>query len=81
MENKGYNPSFDRIGYAGIEAEYEDQLRGTPGRRVVEKDVLGQVLNVLNETAPNPGDNLYLTLDLHCNLLPMNALQQGLDEC
>lgn len=78
MENKGYNPSIDRIGYAGIEAEYEDQLRGTPGRRVVEKDVLGQVLNVLNESVPNPGDNLYLTLDLTLQSVAVDALEQGL---
>ncbi len=79
MENKGYNTSFDRIGYAGVEAQYEDQLRGTPGRRVVEKDVLGQVLNVLNETSPSPGDNLYLTLDLTLQSVAEKALQQGLD--
>ncbi|TFG73245.1 MAG: hypothetical protein E4H27_01150, partial [Anaerolineales bacterium] len=80
MENKVYNPNTDRIGYAGIEAEYEDQLRGTPGRRVVEKDVLGQVLNVLNETAPSSGDNLYLTLDLALQTVANNVLQQGLDK-
>ncbi len=79
MENKGYNTSFDRIGYAGVEAQYEEQLRGTPGRRVVEKDVLGQVLNVLNETAPNPGDNLYLTIDLSLQSVVEDALQQGLE--
>ena len=27
MENKGYNTSFDRIGYAGIEAEYAERVR------------------------------------------------------
>ncbi|MDF1514973.1 MAG: penicillin-binding protein 2 [Anaerolineae bacterium] len=78
MENKGYNASFDRIGYAGIEAEYEEQLRGIPGRRVVEKDVLGQVLNILNETSPSPGDNIYLTLDLTLQAFAEDALEQGL---
>lgn len=80
MENKGYNTSLDRIGYAGVEAQYEDQLRGTPGRRVVEKDVLGEILNILSETSPSPGDNLYLTLDLALQSVAESALLQGLDD-
>ncbi|MGC9350016.1 MAG: penicillin-binding protein 2 [Anaerolineae bacterium] len=80
FEQKGYDPSVDRIGYAGIEAELEEALRGIPGRRMVEKDVLGQEISVLNETPPSPGDNVHLTLDIQLQLMAEEALRQGMAE-
>ncbi|MBN1247405.1 MAG: penicillin-binding protein 2 [Anaerolineae bacterium] len=79
-EQKGYNAAVDRIGYAGVEAQYEELLRGIPGRKMVERDVLGQELGVLSETAPTPGDNLYLTLDVRLQAVATEALAQGLEE-
>jgi penicillin-binding protein 2 len=80
FEQKGYDPSVDRIGYAGVEAQLEEALRGIPGRRVVEKDVLGQEISVLSETPPSPGDNVYLTLDIQLQLMAEEALRQGMAE-
>ncbi len=77
-KSKGYNPSIDRIGYAGVEAQSEDYLRGTPGRRLVEKDVLGQELQTLSETPPSSGDNIYLTLDTELQQVAEDALRAGL---
>lgn len=71
-EARGYDASIDRIGYDGVEYQYEEFLRGTPGRRVIEQNVLGQELAVQSEMAAMPGDNLHLTLDI--------ALQQIADE-
>ena len=79
-EQRGYDPSIDRVGYAGIEAQLEELLRGTPGRRIVERDVLGQELSVLSETPPSPGDNVYLTLDVKLQAEVQRALAQGLAE-
>ena len=79
-EQRGYDPSVDRVGYAGIEAQLEELLRGTPGRRIVERDVLGQELNVLSETSPSPGDNVHLTLDVKLQAEVHRALAQGLAE-
>jgi penicillin-binding protein 2 len=76
---KGYNAAVDRIGYAGIEAQLEESLRGIPGRRVVVKDVLGQELSVLSQTEPMPGDNVYLTLDIRLQEVAENALAGGLE--
>jgi len=78
-EQKGYNPAIDRIGYAGVEAQLEEGLRGVPGRQLVEKDVLGQRLAVLSETDPSPGDNVYLTLDMRVQAVAEKALIQGLE--
>ncbi len=77
-EAKGYNASEDQIGYTGIEYQAEDYLRGEPGRKVIEKDVLGQELQVLSETAPQPGDNVHLTLDTALQQRAEEALREGL---
>jgi penicillin-binding protein 2 len=79
-EQRGYDPSVDRVGYAGIEAQLEELLRGIPGRRIVEKDVLGQELSVVSETPPSPGDNVHLTLDVKLQAEVQRALAQGLAE-
>ncbi len=76
---KGYDAAVDRIGYAGVEAQLEESLRGIPGRRVVVKDVLGQELSVLSETEPVPGDNIYLTLDIRLHEVTEAALAAGLE--
>ncbi|MBN1250236.1 MAG: penicillin-binding protein 2, partial [Anaerolineae bacterium] len=80
FEQKGYDPAYDRIGYAGIEAQLEESLRGIPGRRAVVKDVLGQELSVLSETEPLPGDNVFLTLDIRLQEVTHAALAAGLEE-
>jgi len=52
------------VGKLGVEAEYEPVLHGKPGFRRVEVNVQGRVLRVLDEQAPVPGEDVYLTLDL-----------------
>lgn len=76
---QGYDPATDRIGVAGVEATYEDMLRGAKGRQIVEEDVLGRVIRVVEEqAAPVPGDNVYLTLDLDLQRFVEQALQEGM---
>ncbi len=79
-KSKGYNASFDRIGYSGLEAQYEENLRGSPGHRTVEKDILGQELRVIEEYAPIPGDNIHLTLDVELQQVAEDALRTGMEE-
>ncbi|MBN2006307.1 MAG: penicillin-binding protein 2 [Anaerolineae bacterium] len=76
---KGYDENVDRIGYAGIEAQVEERLRGTPGRKMVERDVLGQELNVISQLDPQAGDNVYLTLDTELQQVVEDALRAGLE--
>lgn len=64
LEGRGYLPD-DLIGKAGIEAEYETQLRGTYGSEEVERDAQGRKLQVLQTvSAPQAGDSLQLSIDL-----------------
>ncbi|MGD9030051.1 MAG: penicillin-binding protein 2 [Anaerolineae bacterium] len=78
---EGYDPATDRIGRAGIEATYEDALRGKKGERIIEADVLGRVLRVIEErAAPLPGDNVALTIDLALQRAVDEALQVGMGQ-
>lgn len=61
---KGLVPNRDKVGYAGLELQYQDLLAGVNGRRVVEIDVAGQELrDVQPPIAAQPGYSLQLTID------------------
>lgn len=78
-EAQGYDAVADRIGYAGIEASFEDWLKGQPGQRYQEEDVLGRVIRTLGEErAPVPGYNVHLTIDLALQQVAQDALSRGM---
>ncbi|MCX7683085.1 MAG: penicillin-binding protein 2 [Anaerolineae bacterium] len=76
----GYDPATDRLGMAGIEATYEEALRGRKGRQIVEEDVMGRTIRVVADLAsPRPGQNVYLTLDLELQRFVEEALRRGME--
>jgi penicillin-binding protein 2 len=54
----------DVIGKSGIESAFEDRLRGVWGGQQVEVDAVGKVLRVLGQKPPQPGNAVYVTIDL-----------------
>jgi penicillin-binding protein 2 len=62
-KEKGYRLG-DVIGQMGIEAAYEDLLRGEWGGQQVEVDGSGQVVRVLGRKPTQAGKDVNLTLDL-----------------
>jgi penicillin-binding protein 2 len=75
LKAAGYLPD-DLIGKAGIEAQYEAQLRGTYGSQSVEVDASGLKTQVLQTvTAAQPGDSLTLTIDTKEQQNAQKALQ------
>ena len=58
----GYTP-VDYIGKSGLEYVWEKELRGVPGHKDSEVDALGQMSNVVSETAATDGANLQLSID------------------
>ncbi|MBK9750598.1 MAG: penicillin-binding protein 2 [Chloroflexi bacterium] len=73
---QGYNPAYDRIGYAGLEAYLEELLAGTRGRIVREVDVVGQPIgDPLVNVPPQPGVSLRLTLDSELQQAAETALR------
>jgi penicillin-binding protein 2 len=51
------------LGKAGLEYQYDDLLRGTPGVKTIVVDRREAITNVLNETAPISGDHLVTSID------------------
>ncbi|HET9078496.1 MAG TPA: penicillin-binding protein 2, partial [Acidimicrobiales bacterium] len=76
LKNRGYQAG-DQIGLAGIEATYEQYLRGTPGQQRVAVDSRGQVLATLGTTPPVPGYNLKLSIDGRIQMAADAAIAQG----
>lgn len=73
-QNKNY--SFDSlIGKTGLEASYEDMLRGLDGQRMVEVNAKGKEQAVVSSHEAVAGQNVTLTID---NQL-QQAAQQSLD--
>ncbi|NDJ55106.1 MAG: penicillin-binding protein 2 [Chloroflexi bacterium] len=64
FEAQGYRLDIDRIGYDGIEFEFDPTLAGVPGQRIVERDVAGEEIRTVGDTRlPIPGYSLRLTID------------------
>jgi penicillin-binding protein 2 len=63
LKPKGYRLG-DVLGKLGIEASMESQLRGEWGGQQVEVDAAGEVIRILGEKPPIPGDDVTLTLDM-----------------
>lgn len=53
------------VGQYGIEKRYDSILRGRLGKKIVEVDAIGRETNVLRIDQPDPGDDIYLTVDLY----------------
>jgi penicillin-binding protein 2 len=62
------------IGKLGIESSYEKELHGKTGYAEIETNVQARLLNTLNEVNPEPGANLYLTLDIDLQKTAYDAL-------
>src|SRR6059058_2235059 len=54
----------DHIGKEGLEKSYERQLHGQTGYEEVERSAGGRAIRTLSRTAPTPGDNLILSVDI-----------------
>lgn len=64
----------DRVGQFGIEQAYDTLIRGVPGQKWIEVNVVGQELNLLRINKPVEGDDIFLTLDLDLQKVAEEAL-------
>jgi penicillin-binding protein 2 len=67
----------DRVGQAGIEAEYDRYLRGKNGAARVEVDAFGNLTDTLKREQPAQGNQLRLSLDLDVQRVADQALAGG----
>ncbi len=59
---QGY-ASGDLVGKSGLEASYEQMLKGTDGKILQEVNAQGKIVRTLGETDPIPGQNVTVSLD------------------
>ena len=71
----------DQVGLAGIEADFDQELGGTPGIVYVERDGLGNPLPFGRRLfdAPAPGGDLRLTIDRYLQRLVEEKLDEALE--
>ena len=77
LKSQGYQPG-DQIGLAGVEAEYESLLRGTPGVQKLQVDSQGNVLTTSSTTRPSPATPCGSAIDGHIQMVAEQALEQGM---
>jgi penicillin-binding protein 2 len=69
----------DLIGRAGIEATFEDELRGSYGTERMERDAQGRPVKTIRTIAePEPGKNLMLTIDARMQRIATDSLRWGM---
>lgn len=76
---KGYT-STDLIGKEGIESYYESVLKGSDGEKLIQVNAKGEQVEVISDSDPEPGDDVYLTIDLELQKTAEEALQQALQK-
>jgi penicillin-binding protein 2 len=54
----------DSIGKTGVERSYEEHLRGIPGKRTIEVNARGELVDVVSFDPPVQGEDLWLTIDI-----------------
>jgi penicillin-binding protein 2 len=68
----------DLIGQAGLEAQYDQQLRGTAGSQVVAVNAAGAVTGTVRQTPPKPGDSLVTSINAQLQGDTSQALAQAI---
>lgn len=63
------------IGRAGIEKIYDERLRGWRGGQQMEVNARGQMIQILSEKYPEPGEDITLTIDLELQQKIMQLLK------
>ena len=74
-EEKGYDISSDYIGASGLEATFEDVLRGTKGQESIAVNKQGRKTKTLGEIETYPGQTIQLSIDKNMQY----AAEQSLD--
>ncbi len=69
--------SGDKIGRSGVEAVFEDRLRGRDGKELVEVDATGKLLRTLGIDREQPGTDVTLAVDASLSRVVAGAFPAG----
>lgn len=80
-QDKPYRPG-DEIGKTGVEATFEEFLRGVPGQRTYEIDAQGDIVRLVEEQSfdPVPGHDLRLAIDIDVQAYVEAQLAQSVED-
>jgi len=70
----------DLVGQAGLEAQYDTQLRGQAGTQVVSVNAAGDVTGTVSQTAPTSGDDLVTSINAQLQADAQNALNGAINK-
>jgi penicillin-binding protein 2 len=76
LKKKALKPG-DIVGQEGIEATYDDYLRGIDGYREVIVDSRGQIQDTIRTVEPQAGQDLVTTIDLDLQLVAEEQLRNS----
>jgi penicillin-binding protein 2 len=77
----GYTNLNEKVGLSGLEASYQEQLRGVPGHKTWEVDILGRQIRTVGPVRePAPGLNLILNIEKPLQDIMYAAVQAKLTE-
>lgn len=80
-EQNGYTNPNEKVGLSGLEFSYQTELRGVPGYKNVEVDILGREQRTVGQVAePVAGNNLILGIDLRLQQFMIKALEAAMLE-
>lgn len=77
-ELRGYDASTDLIGKSGIEASYEDTLKGTKGGKTVTVNSEGRETEELFKLESYPGNNVHLNINKDIQYATQQALEDNI---
>lgn len=79
-EREGLRAQFsgiDLVGRAGLEATYDEAMRGEAGGRQVAVDSMGQVMHTVKETPATPGSHLVTSIDARVQSVVEGSLERA----
>src|SRR5499427_9557760 len=68
----------DLVGQAGLEQQYDQQLRGTPGSQTLTVNAAGTVTGIRHQTAATPGNTLVTSLNSQLQADTYNDLARAI---
>lgn len=79
LKDQGYGLNAI-LGKDGLEKAYESYLRGKDGKRLVETNTAGDILDEREVDPTQPGNNIVLTLDLDLQAVAEESLARNIEE-
>ena len=68
------------VGASGVERQFDQLLRGTPGQELVQRDGNQKIILTTTIVPPKPGISIELTIDLALQEILSRELQKGIDD-